>query len=142
MDSEQPKESSMASRVSASAPSTTRFEYFLYVAIIVETALAALVYKAIFRNPNLARMSAYFAVFYFAFLAWAIAQLNVLHRDRHPKPAQAEEPPLADSAPEPRENAHEDTRPRFGLTTPQLVILAVVFATAVATFSCALRFLR
>ena len=68
----------------------------------------------------------YFAIFYVAFLAWAIAQLNQLHRHR------TLEPELA-----PREN----TRPVLGLTSPQLAILVVVFAIAVATFSWALRVL-
>jgi len=151
MNSQHPKKSSMPSN----APSSTPFEYFLYAAIIVETALAALVYKAIFRNAELAHFSVYFAIFYFVFLAWAIAQLNALHRDRHPKPAHVEAPLQSDPASlashaieprapeselEPRET--EDTHPPFGLTRPQLVILVVVFATAVATFSCALRLLR
>jgi hypothetical protein len=141
MDSQQPQNSSKRS--------STPFEYFLYTAIIVETGLAALVYKAIFRNPDLARLNVYFAVFYFAFLAWAIAQLNLLHRDRNSKLAQMEPPP-ADSAPiEPTaqeaplaEVAREDTPPLLGLTGPQLVIVVVVFATAVATFTWALRLLN
>jgi hypothetical protein len=106
--------------------SSSAFGYFLYAAILVETALAALIYKTIFRSSELARLSVYFAIFYVAFLVWAIAQLNLLHRNR------ALEPELA-----PREN----TRPLLGLTGPQIVILVVVFAMAVATFSWALRVL-
>jgi hypothetical protein len=127
MDSQQPNRSS------------SPFEYFLYTAIILETALAAVVYKVIFRNPELARMSAYFAIFYFAFLAWAIAQLNMLHRDRNPKSAP---PPPQEAGPIQPEVAHDDSSRVFGITAPQLVIVVVVFATAVATFSWALRLLR
>ena len=71
MDSEQPRKTS------------TAFELFLYAAIIAETGLAALIYKVIFRSADMTRMRIYFAIFYFAFLAWAIAQLNMLHRDRN-----------------------------------------------------------
>ncbi len=107
--------------------SNSAFEYFLYAAILAETALAALIYKVIFRSPELARLRLYFAIFYVAFLVWAIAQLNLLHRKR------ILEPELA---------PHENTRPVLGLTGPQLVILVVVFAIAVATFSWALRVLN
>jgi hypothetical protein len=127
MDSEQPKRSG------------TAFEYFLYTAILAETGLAALIYKVIFRSPDFARMRIYFAIFYFGFLAWAIAQLNMLHRNRASKPdspSTSPEPALA-----PREDLHEDTRPAFGLTGAQLAIVVLVFATAVATFSVALRLL-
>jgi hypothetical protein len=116
MDSQQPKRSSSA------------FEYFLYAAILAESGLAALIYKTIFRNPELTRLSVYFAIFYVAFLVWAIAQLNRLHRKRALNP---------EPEPAPREN----TRPVLGLTGPQIVILVVVFAIAVATFSWALRVL-
>ncbi len=61
---------------------SSAFEFFLYTAIIVETALAAFVYKIIFGDPDLARLSLYFGILYFAFLAWCIAQLNSLHRRR------------------------------------------------------------
>jgi hypothetical protein len=73
-------------------------------------------------------LQVYFAIFYIAFLVWAIAQLNLLHRKRISNP----EPELA-----PREN----TRPVLGLSGPQIVILVVVFAIAIATFSWALRVL-
>jgi hypothetical protein len=117
------------------------FEYFLYAAIIAETALAAFVYKTIFRDPDLARLNLFFAIFYFAFLAWSIFQLNRVHRQR--KLAQDE----------PAEEIHEEiqenqavvprrSRSALGLDTVQLVIVVVVFATAVATFSWALRLLR
>jgi hypothetical protein len=124
---------------------STSFEYFLYAAILVETGLAAFVYKTILRDRELVRLSLYFGIFYFAFLAWCIGQLNTLHRRR--KLAQAEptgpneptgpdEPakPAADPAP-----TEKHTRSAFGLTTSQLVIVAVVFVSAVATFSWALK---
>jgi hypothetical protein len=148
--------------------SSSAFEYFLYLAILAETALAAVIYKVIFRSAELARVRVYFAIFYFAFLAWAIAQLNMLHRDRSTEevaqngvrrgqvlgllcgarrtlcaskePEQPESAPLlaAEAAPAPREHI----RPPFGLSGVQLAIVVLVFATAVATFSWALRLLR
>ncbi len=124
MDSHQPRKT------------TTAFEYFLYVAIVAETGLAALIYKGIFQSGELPHLRAYFAIFYFAFLAWTIAQLNLLHRDRNSRPVS---PVEQESEPAPPEIATADTRPVFGLTGPQLVIVVVVFATAVVTFSWALR---
>jgi hypothetical protein len=118
--------------------SETAFEYFLYAAILAETGLAAMVYKVIFETGELARLRMYFAIFYFAFLAWAIAQLHRLHRAR-----QSADPDAPAPAPVATE---EQTAPRarssaLGLTVAQLVIVVVVFATAVATFSWALRLL-
>jgi hypothetical protein len=124
MDSQQPKRSSSA------------FEYFLYAAMVAETGLAAVIYKVIFGSSEMVAFRVYFAIFYFAFLAWTIAQLTMLHRDRALKPEIPE--PEAEPAPEPS----EDTRPALGLTGSQLMILVVVFAIAVATFSWALRVLR
>jgi hypothetical protein len=100
-------------------------EYFLYAAIIVETALAATVYKTIFHISGLLRLGVYFGIFYFAFLAWAIAQVKVIRRNRDPEPIE-----------------RKDVRLLLGLTGSQLAILVVVFATAVATFSWALRLLH
>jgi hypothetical protein len=140
MDSEQPRKTS------------TAFELFLYAAIIAETGLAALIYKVIFRSPDMARMRIYFAIFYFAFLAWAIAQLNILHRDRTASvvpsspaaPLSQEQKRIEDAAA--AEDAEEPTAghtgPLLGLSGPQLVIVVVVFATAVVTFSWALRLLE
>jgi len=111
------------------------FEYFLYVAIIAETALAAFVYKTTFRDPDLARFNVYFGVFYAAFLAWSIWELNKVDKRRKLLEAQP--------APEPvTETAVERPRSLLGLTAAQLAIVAVVFVTAVATFSWALRALR
>jgi hypothetical protein len=119
--------------------SSTAFEYFLYAALLTETGLAALIYKVIFRDPELLRLRVYFAIFYFAFLAWGIEQLNMLHRERNP-PAS----PVQDAEPAPMRQAmaSEITRPVLGLTIPQLVTVLVVFATAIATFSCALRLMH
>jgi hypothetical protein len=119
--------------------SSTAFEYFLYAALLTETGLAALIYKVIFRDPELLRLRVYLAIFYFAFLAWGIAQLNMLHRERNPPVAAVQEP---EPAPMPPTMAGEITRPVLGLTIPQLVIVLVVFATAIATFSCALRLMH
>ena len=84
----------------------------------------------------------YFAIFYFAFLGWAIAQLNMLHHDRNPPLAGATPlpPPAQPESAEP-EFAIENKRPLLGLSGAQLVIVVVVFATAVVTFSWALRLL-
>jgi hypothetical protein len=136
MDTQQPRKTS------------TAFELFLYAAIIAETGLAAIIYKVIFRSPDMARMQVYFAIFYLAFLAWAIAQLNMLHRDRTASinvpsavaPSRAEEQPIEEGAAE-EGAARRQTVTLLGLTSPQLVIVVVVFATAVVTFSWALRLL-
>ncbi len=111
----------------------TAFEYFLYTAILVETGLAALIYKTLFGSADLERMQIYFAIFYFGFLGWAIFQLNKLHRNR--KEAAAESAPLA-------EPPSRGTRPVPGLTGGQIVIIVVVFATAVAGFTWVLKLLN
>ena len=113
------------------------FEYFLYAAMLAETGLAAIVYKEIFGSGELSHLRVYFAIFYFAFLAWAIAQLNKLHRNRNQTPAPVEQ----SEQPARSEVSREYTRPAFGLTAAQLAIVVVVFATAIATFSWALRLL-
>ena len=58
------------------------FRVFLYTAIILETGLAAFFYKLAFQDRGLASLKVYFAIGYFAFLGWTIAQLNRLHRER------------------------------------------------------------
>jgi hypothetical protein len=125
----------------------TAFEYFLYTAMVVETGLAAIVYKFIFGSGELSHLRIYFAIFYFAFLAWAIAQLNMLHKDRKtPRTEPVGSAPLTEAEPirsdddEPRSRSRNQPGP-LGLTAAQLVIVVVVFATAVATFSWALRLL-
>jgi len=133
------------------------FELFLYTAIILETGLAAFFYKLAFQDRGLGSLKIYFAVGYFAFLGWAIAQLNRLHRKRQlletealetePAPEQEVEPERArqfqpaafQPAPAPR---REPVRPVLGLTLAQLAIVAIVFGTAVATFSWAFTILE
>jgi hypothetical protein len=115
------------------------FEYFLFTAMIVETALAAFVYKIILRDPDLGRISFYFGIFYFGFLAWCIAQLNALHRRRKLAQTTPTEPaePVSDLAPiETRAGS------ALGLTSAQLAIVVVAFVSAVAIFSWALKLLR
>jgi hypothetical protein len=104
------------------------YEFFLYAAILAETALAALVYKVIFQSGELVHLRVYFTILYFGFLAWAIAQLQKLHRARK---MAVDDPPSGEPA------VH--TRRVLGLTSPQFVVVLVVFATAVAAFSWALR---
>jgi hypothetical protein len=112
--------------------SSALFEYFLYAAIIAETGLAAFVYKVIFRDPGLARFQIHFGVFYCAFLAWPVYQLNSVHRRRKGEVREPER--------EPPEPVRTGAAP--GLTTAQVAIVVVVFMTALATFSWALKLLR
>ena len=122
MDANQPKQKNSAA-----------LEYFLYAAIVVETGLAAFVYKTIFHDPDLDRLKVYFGIFYCAFLAWSIAQLNKIYRRR--RLVQEEPAEIHEAVPEP-------TPSPLGLTTTQLTIVVVVFVTAVVTFSWALKLLR
>jgi len=136
------------------------FEVFLYTAIILETGLAAFFYKLAFQDRGLASLKVYFAVGYFAFLGWTIAQLNRLHRKRKllqtegletegletdAEPAREfKQPgfdPAAEFEPAPA-RLREQTRPLLGLTLAQLAIVAIVFGTAVATFSWAFKILE
>jgi len=137
--------SGMASKRSSG---TSRFEYFLYSAIILETALAAFVYKVIFRDANLRSSNMYLAAFYFGFLGWAIFQLNRLHHKRKLQPVEIEpaDPPEALEVPmAPAQAAiivenrnRTPARRIFGLTATQLLIVLIVFAAAVKSFSWAL----
>lgn len=111
------------------------FEYFLYAAILAETALAALIYKVLFRSDELAHLRIYFAIFYFGFLGWGIAQLNRLHRNR--KSLGANPAPLVQHDSE--QMAEERAHPLLGLTGSQVVTVVLVFATAVAAFTWLLR---
>ena len=119
------------------------FEYFLYSAIILETALAAFVYKVIFRGADLVSLNVSLAIIYFGFLAWAILQLNQLHRKRKLQEATRPDPP-----PDvPLETAGvlesgEQERRIFGLTGAQLITVLIVFASAVVSFSWALSILH
>jgi hypothetical protein len=127
MDSNQPRKVS------------TAFEYFLYAAILAETLLAAMVYKTIFGSGELVRLRVYFAILYLAFLGWAIAQLNRLHRNRKSMLVPDASP---DGQPASEQGAAAHTRPILGLTGEQLVTVALVFATAVAAFTWLLRLLN
>ena len=143
MESNQPRKAGQA------------FEYFLYIAIILETGLAAFVYKTIFGNSALGSLKIYFGLMYFAFLAWAIIQLNKLHRKRRlllesapaveyeAEPEPAPEPLVGgeEAVPAPAKPSSHG-RPLLGLTIAQLAIVLVVFGTAVATFSWAFSILR
>ncbi len=123
MDSQQPKRSSSA------------FEYFLYAAMVAETGLAAVIYKVIFGSSEMVACA--FTSRSSTLRSWPgpLRSSHRLHRERASKP----EIPDQEPAPEPR----EDTRPACSaLLDSQLAILVVVFATAVATFSWALRVLR
>ena len=122
---------------------TSIFEYFLYSAIILETALAAFVYKVIFHGADLVSLNVSLAIIYFGFLAWAILQLNQLHRKRKLQEATKHEPPPDG----PLETAAvlesgEEERRIFGLTGAQLVTVFIVFAAAVVSFSWALSILH
>jgi len=114
---------------------STAFEYFLYAAIVAETGLAAQVYKTIFQSPDLAHMRVYFSIFYFGFLAWAVAQLNKLHRERK---AQAVDTPEDEELAE-HTAAPQASRAALGLTAGQLLVVMLVFATALAVFTWAMR---
>jgi len=126
-------------------------EYFLYTAIILETGLAAFFYKLAFQDSGLAWLKGCFAVFYFAFLGWAIGQLHKLHRKRKALEVElqpdeeaqefvAPEPILREPAPSPV--LREAARPFLGLTVAQIAIVVIVFGTAVATFSWAFTMLQ
>jgi hypothetical protein len=126
------------------------FELFLYAAIILETGLAAFFYKLALQDRGLGSLKIYFALGYFAFLGWAIGQLNKLHRKRKvfqtevvetaPEPEREPEP-AAEFEPAPARRG-ERARPLLGLTIAQLAIVAIVFGTAVATFSWAFKILE
>ena len=121
-----------------SPKTSAAFEYFLYAAILAETLLAAMVYKTIFGSGELVRLRVYFAILYFAFLGWAIAQLNRLHRSR--KSLMTDVSPNGQPANE--QGAGSETRSILGLNGEQLVTVALVFATAVAAFTWLLRLLN
>ena len=114
------------------ASRTSRSEYFLYTAIIAETALAAFVYKVIVQDTELRY---YLTALYFGFLAWAIFQLNRLHRKRKLEPAP--EPEATAALPEAvavLENSPPGRR-IFGLTAAQFLIILATFVAALMTFT-------
>lgn len=120
---------------SKSSRGTSAFEFFLYAAIIIETALAAFVYKVVFRDGGVPALNLSLAIIYFAFLAWAIVQLNILHRGR-----KLQEPIPAESPVEPPESVaiaegSAEARHILGLTAAQVVVVFIVFAAALVSFS-------
>ena len=121
---------------------TSIFEYFLYSAIILETALAAFVYKVIFRGADLLSLNVSLAIIYFGFLAWAIIQLNQLHHKRKLQEATKPEPAEGPLETAPVLESGEQDRRVLGLTGAQLVIVLIVFAAAVVSFSWALSILH
>jgi len=121
---------------------TTIFEYFLYSAIILETALAAFVYKVIFRGADLMSLNVSLAIIYFGFLAWAILQLNQLHRKRKLQEATKPEPPDGPLETVAMLESGEQERRVLGLTGAQFVVVLIVFAAAVVSFSWALTILH
>jgi hypothetical protein len=125
----------------------TLFEYFLYVTLILETGLAASIYKMMSPEADLWRMRIYLGLFYFAFLSWGIFQLNRLHRKRKEFQGMAESEVMTTSMEMVADRGPEDDGPGsgmegaevspawFGLSVAQLMIVAVVFVTAVMAFS-------
>jgi hypothetical protein len=128
------------------------FEYFLYTAMILETALAAFVYKLIFAGPALTSLMVSLTIIYFGFLAWSIFQLNQLHNRRKlaasapeagtfETSTKVEVPSLTAAAMEVVETGGQAGR-ILGLTAAQVVAVVVVFAAAVVSFSWALSILN
>jgi hypothetical protein len=107
------------------------FEFFLYTAIIVETALAAFVYKVIFRGAGLESLTISLTIVYFGFLAWAILQLNSLHRKRKLEPSAVPTP----AAETPVQAGPAAQARILGLTPAQVFVVVLVFATAVVSFT-------
>jgi hypothetical protein len=136
------------------------FEFFLYSAIIVETGMAAFVYKMSSGLDDFFHLRTYLAVLYFAFLAWCMFQLNKLHRMRREFLSQTEAGPLvegdaagpidvtpqAEALPQaeagPVAARIEPPRLVLGLTGSQFMVVLVVFVTALVTFSWALTSIR
>ncbi len=132
------------------------FEYFLYLVMILETALAVFVYKVSAPLGDFLNVRLYLSVIYFSFLGWCFYQLNRLYRKRKemaaaldPRQPEAALPPepmtmgsaaVADTpaeidAPSGTAHAVEPARLVFGLTGSQFMVILVVFLTALVTFS-------
>jgi hypothetical protein len=122
------------------------FEYVLYTAILIATALAVVFYKASLTDSQLASLNVHVGVVYFGFIAWVLSRLNTMyHKRKLERPAQRrihtellQEPVVRLRFQESLERA----RPTLGLTSIQLAILIVVFVTALTAFSCALKILK
>jgi hypothetical protein len=125
------------------------FEVFLYAAMILETGLAAFIYKVSPKETDFFHLRVYLAILYFAFLAWGIVQLNRLHQFRRtlaseaepePKPAPsspvvAQAAPQDDTTPEPLGQQVEAVPLVFGLSGVQIMVVLLVFVTALMAFS-------
>ncbi|HYL39460.1 MAG TPA: hypothetical protein VEV17_26320 [Bryobacteraceae bacterium] len=124
----------------------TAFEYFLYLALVLETGLAAFIYKVISPEPELLRLRIGLAVLYFGFLGWGVFQLSRVQRARKQfqsmiqSEVAAQPDPQIETAEAPVESPHPGRR-IFGLTAPQFVVVLIVFVTAVLGFSWALAHL-
>lgn len=105
------------------------FEYVLYAAIMITTALAVMFYKASVTDTRLASFNVHVGVVYFGFIAWAFSRLNTMyHKRKLGRPDRS------------REVRH--SRPAFGLTSIQFTILIVVFITALTAFTWALKIIK
>jgi hypothetical protein len=124
------------------------FEYILYAAILITTALAVVFYKASLTDTQLTSLNVHVGVFYFGFMAWVLSRLHAMYQKRKlARPVQRSihtellQEPVA-RAPHRTQEPVESARPTWGLTSIQLAILVVVFITALTAFSCALKILK
>jgi hypothetical protein len=124
------------------------FEYILYAAILITTALAVVFYKASLTDSQLASLNVHVGVVYFGFMAWVLSRVATMyHRRKLARPTQRSihtellQEPVA-RAPHRTQGPMEHARPTLGLTSIQLAILVVVFVTALTAFSCALKILK
>jgi hypothetical protein len=124
------------------------FEYVLYAAILIATALAVVFYKASLTDGLLASLNVHVGVVYFGFMAWVLSRLNTIYQKRKiTRPVQRSlhtellQEPVA-RVPHRTQEPLENARPTLGLTSIQLAILVVVSITALTAFSCALKILK
>ena len=124
------------------------FEYILYAAILITTALAVVFYKASLTDSQLASLNVHVGVVYFGFMAWVLSRLTTMYHKRklalptrHSIHIELMQQPVA-RAPHRTQGPLEHARPTLGLTSIQLAILVVVFVTALTAFSCALKILK
>jgi hypothetical protein len=124
------------------------FEYILYAAILINTALAVVFYKASLTDSQLASLNVHVGVVYFGFMAWVLSRLHAMYQKRKlARPSGSsiytellQEP--VERVPHRTQEHLETARPTLGLTSIQLAILVVVFITALSAFSCALKILK
>jgi hypothetical protein len=130
------------------------FEYFLYTAIILENRSGSVRVQGGFPGWGLGSLKIYFGLLYYAFLAWAVNQLNKLHGSAGCwSPSSSRNPSLSWNrsflqSPVASETAPASTRKRehsrllSGLTIAQFATAVIRFGTAVATYSWAFSVLR